>query len=105
MLGRCNRQLAAHRLTVLGGCAFAVALLRKVIEAQGENRQSVDRAAERFGVLRGGGRTNNSAAGQIVGDPVVDFFDPVVSLLVQFEMNYCRSLGSEFFSVFSVTPW
>ena len=63
VLGQGDRQLAADAFAVLGRGIGAVALLDQVIDPQGQDRQPVDRAAERFGVLRGSRRGQRRRGG------------------------------------------
>src|SRR2546430_1948560 len=54
-----------------------------MVNPQGENREPIDRAAERLGVLRRVIRSGDAAAAQLLGDPIVELFDPIVPLLVE----------------------
>ena len=76
--GQAMRDLIDVRLVDI----FAIELFAQVVDPEGHDRESVDRAAGGFGIESSVGRERGVLLLQVFRDPVVDPFDPVVALLI-----------------------
>src|SRR5439155_26795952 len=71
VLSQGDGQFASDTFAVFRCGIGSITLLGEVIDPQCQNGEAIDGAAERFRVLRSGGWRSDTAARQLVGNPVV----------------------------------
>lgn len=82
MLGAADGNFFLHASKMCGIDIVAEQLFLKVVFAEGENAEAIDRAAGCFGIQCCVHRRLDLECVKSMGDPRVDLFDPVVSQLV-----------------------